>query len=345
MLKRSIRLMLALAGSLGAFAANAQDMTTHEAALYAAAKPEGSLTWYVAQYLTSTAERIGTGFSERYPGLKVNTIRSTGQVAYSRLQQDIRAKVPQCDVFTATDFSHAVALKRQGLLMKYVPENAAKMEPSLRDIDPDGYYHATSANPTIMAYNTNLVSKENAPTNWTDLIDPKWKGKATLSHPGFSGQTGEWALMMEKLYGKGFFDKLAANDPQIGRSLGDPVTVLTPGERQIGISSYSSVLAAKAKGNPIEAVFPTDGSKVTRSPSFILANAPHPNAAKLFMEFLLSVPGSKLMTAGGYPSLRPEVPPPEGSVPIAQIKAGPVAEADVTGTTELIERWRAAFGN
>jgi iron(III) transport system substrate-binding protein len=229
--------------------------------------------------------------------------------------------------------------------MHYVPENAAKMDKALQNLDPDGYYYSTSANPTIMIYNTNLLKAAEAPKNWTDLADPKWKNKAAISHPGYSGSTGSWALMMEKLYGWQFFDKLEKNNPQIGRSLTDPISVVVSGERQIGIAPYANFVESKAKGNPIEVIFPTDGAKLTRGPTFILANAPHPNTAKLFMEFLLSVPGSEILVGDGHAPLRPEVAPPPGAKLISEIKMGPMSEAEVAGIPELIERWRTTFGN
>src|ERR1700759_3185310 len=74
--------------------------------LVEAASKEGSVTWYIAQVDTETAEAMGRAFTAQYPGVKVSVIRTTGQVAYERLLQDLKNNAPQCDVFCTTDISH-----------------------------------------------------------------------------------------------------------------------------------------------------------------------------------------------------------------------------------------------
>ncbi len=321
------------------------EMSAKESALYEAAKTEGELTWYIAQYGTKESEEIAQEFAKVYPDVKVNVIRTTGQVAYARLTQDIRAGVAQCDVFSATDIGHLVSLKAEGKLMQFTPENGDKLREPYLGLDPDGYYYTTSANPTVMVYNTKLVSADKAPKNWTDLIAPEWKGKVAVSHPGFSGSTGSWAVFMKKLYGMEFFEKLEGQDPLIGRSLIDPPTVVTAGERSIGISSLATVTRMKLAGNPIEIVYPTDGAKLTLSGSGILGNAPHPNAAQLFFNYLLSVDGAKLMVSQGQQPLRPEVAPPAGTKALDEIPIGILTEQEVVdGVPGIIDAWRDIFG-
>ena len=76
------------------------------------------------------------------------------------------------------------------------------------------------------------MKEADAPKNWTDLLDPKWKDKIALGHPGFSGYVGTWVVTLRKLYGWDFFEKLAKNNPQVGRSINDTVTMLNAGERR-----------------------------------------------------------------------------------------------------------------
>ncbi len=343
MLKVLIGAALAAILTLGASAS--AEMTDQEKTLYEAAKKEGELTWYIAQYGTKEAEEIAQDFTATYPGVTVNVIRTTGQVAYARLTQDIRAGVAQCDVFSATDIGHLVSLKAEDKLIQFVPENASKLREPYLDLDPDGYYHSTSANPTVMVYNTNLVKAEDAPTNWTDLNDPKWEGKVAVSHPGYSGSTGSWAVLMKKLYGPEFFEKLEALDPLIGRSLIDPPTVVTAGERAMGISSLATATRLKLNGNPIEIVYPADGAKLTLSGSGILWNAPHPNAAKLFLNYLLSVRADKLRVEQGQQPLRPEASPPEGIKALDEIPIAKLTEEEVVEQVPgIIVEWRDTFG-
>src|SRR5688572_20422022 len=85
------------------------------AALHEAAKKEGELTWYAVPQTSEVAEKMGRTFTARYPGVKVNVVRTTAQVAFQRLNQDLKAGTPNCDVFTSTDLSHFVDLKGRNL--------------------------------------------------------------------------------------------------------------------------------------------------------------------------------------------------------------------------------------
>ena len=153
------------------------------------------------------------------------------------------------------------------------------------------------------------------------------------------------AVLMKKLYGIEFFKDLEKQNPLIGRSLIDPPTVVTAGERSIGISSLATVTRLKLKGNPIEVIYPTDGAKLALSGTGILGNAPHPNAARLFLNYLLSADAAKLMVEQGEQPLRPEVPPPPGMKALDEIAIGALTEQEVVdGVPGIIAEWRDIFG-
>src|SRR5262245_62160978 len=90
-------------------------------ALAEAAKKEGELTWYVAHYTSEAAEELGAEFTRLY-GVKVNIMRTTAQVVYQRLLQDLKSNQIVCDVFSTTDVGHDVRLKAEGRVEKYIPE-------------------------------------------------------------------------------------------------------------------------------------------------------------------------------------------------------------------------------
>ena len=89
------------------------------ASLAEAARKEGTLTWYIAQMSGEAAEDMGRTFTRRYPGISVTVIRTTGQVAYQRVLQELKNSTPQCDVFCSTDISHYPALKARNALAQY----------------------------------------------------------------------------------------------------------------------------------------------------------------------------------------------------------------------------------
>jgi len=314
-------------------------------ALAEAAKNEGEITWYVAHYTSEGAEDLGRGFTEMY-GVKVNVVRTTAQVAYQRLLQDMKNNQTNCDVFSSTDVGHYVRLAAEGQFLKYTPETESKIVPAFRNFDPGGYYHTTSAGLIALTYNTSKVKPEEAPKKWQDLLDIKWKGKVSTGHPGFSGYVGTWVLMMKKLYGWEYFEKLEKNKPQIGRSINDTVTALNAGERLVAAGAEGSTLFSAARGNPLAVSYPTDGSVLIIAPSAIMKGTKHPNAAKLFMEYLYSVEAAKINAKHFAIPLRPEVPSPPGAKPVGEIKTirPTVAEID-KGIPEVIEQWRDTFGN
>ena len=256
-------------------------------ALESAAHDEGTLTWYIAQVDAQTAENLGRSFSQSYPGVNVGVIRTTGQVAYQRLLMDIKNHTPQCDVFSTTDISHMPILKERDELMAYTPANADALLPAFKALSDPGYSYITNAARYILIYNTEKVKPEDVPRAWTDLLDPKWKGRVATGHPAFSGCTGTWALGLKKVHGWDFFEKLSNNNPRIGRSAVDPMTLINAGECLVGVGSANGVYASIDKGNPLGVVHPSDGLVLCVTPSGIPAHAPHPNAARLFMEWLL----------------------------------------------------------
>ncbi|NKC33522.1 ABC transporter substrate-binding protein [Falsiroseomonas selenitidurans] len=338
---------LAAAAILPARRAAAQDMPAHERQLYEAAQKEGEMTWYTGQLQAQPSEAVGRAFTERYPGVRCNVVRTTSQVAFQRLSQDARARVAQCDVFSSTDYSHFTFLKGEGRLLAYRPQNAAGMVKAARDAaDADGHFQISYLALYLLARRTDQLSEADAPKSWRELTDAKWKDKMAIGHPGFSGAIGNWAIMMKSMYGERFFREFERNKPQIGRSAGDPVTTLNAGERIVGVGIPSAAtLFSISRGNPLQLLYPTDGTLLVPAPSAGIANAPHPNAAKLFMEFVCGAAYSRTVREFRAESLRPEVPPPVGSRPLDEIKTiTPTPRQVETEMTEVKELWRDIFG-
>ena len=314
-------------------------------ALEGAAKKEGEITWYVAHYSSEGAEELGGEFTKLY-GVKVNVVRTTAQVAYQRLRHDLKNNQAVCDVFSSTDVGHYVRLKADGKFDKYVPETASRILPAFQNFDPDGYYHTTSAGLVVLTYNMAKVKVGEAPKKWQDLLDLRWKDKVSTGHPGFSGYVGTWVLMMRNLYGWEYFERLEKNHPQIGRSINDTVTALSAGERQVAAGADGPTLFSAERGNPVAVSYPSDGAVLIIAPSAIMKGTKHPNAAKLFMEYLDSVEAAKINAKHFGIPLRPEVPPPLGAKPLDEIKTIRPSVAEIEkGIPDVIEQWRDTFGN
>lgn len=315
-----------------------------EKRLHEAAREEGELTWYIAHFSADLAEHYGKKFTEAYPGVKVNVVRTTANVAYQRAVQELKAGGPQCDVLSSTDISHPLTLKTQGQLEKYVPANGATLSKPLQNVDPDGYFHLTSLGTIGIMFNTSKVNPAEAPKKWTDFLDPRWKNQVSLGHPAFSGYASIWCWEMQRLYGWDYFEKLKANNPQIGRSMLDPLTMLRSGERTVAHVGLAPAFEAKAKGDPIDVVYPEDGTMVVIAPSCILKGAKHPKAAMLFMEFMSSEAASRISVDAFGESAHDAVLPKVG-IPLAKVKTM-IAPPDKLqkGLPEVKEKWRDTFG-
>ena len=330
--------------TLGAAALLTSQTRADEAGLVNAARKEGSLTWYIAQVDGETAQQMGRAFTKQYPGIDVSVIRTTGQVAYQRLQQDLRNDSPQCDVFSTTDIAHMPALMKRKALAQYVPENAAAMAPAFKGLGQDGYYYPTTSTLMLIIYHSQRVTGADIPKDWNDLLDPKWKGRVAFGHPGFSGYVGVWALEMKKLYGWQWFKALAKNNPRIGRSGLDPLTLINAGECLCGLAPLSGALLSADKGNPIGVQYPTDGSVLCIGPSGVLAKAPHPNAARLFMNWMLSKDFAQLCVDVRVTPVRADVVEKAGAKSVSDVKLLRLTTAEIDkGVPEVIEQWRDTF--
>ena len=310
----------------------------------AAARKEGQITWYVASIDSRNAEAAGQLFTARYD-IKVNVVRAASQIMFQRLSQDLAQGAANADVFSSVDIANFIELKQKNALANYRPENAGKVFPVFQNLDPDGYYYTTVASVIALAYNTEKVKPADAPKSWMDLLEPKWTDKIALGHPAYSGFAGTWAAQMYKLYGKSYFERLSKLKPHVSRSLLDATTLLASGERWVTASPISPLVESADKGNPIAIVYPSDGSILVQTPSAVMKNAPHPNAARLFMEFLLSAEFSQVLVKARYETMRPDVKPLPGVKPVSEIKTiQPTLDDQVKGIPAVAELWRDIFG-
>jgi len=317
-----------------------------EKALHEAAKKEKEFTWYTAHYNSESAAALCQGFEKKYPGVKCNYIRTTAQVAYQRLAQDQKAGIAQASVISSTDQSHYTKMKQDGWLQPYKPKNLPELVDAFRSFnDPDDLFTATAAGLVLITYNTSVVSPAEAPRKWTDLADPRWKNKVSIGHPGFSGYVGTWVVQMKKLYGWDYFKKLELNKPRIGRSINDTVTMLNAKESWVGAGPLATTLQSKDRGNPVAVAYPEDGAILMISPSSILKNAPAPNTARLFMEYLLSRDANEIMVKFRQDPVNVHVKPLPGGRSIADVKTvRPSYEEIDKGIPEVKELFRDTFG-
>lgn len=333
---------LAAGGPTIALAAGRKNqVTTAEVArLYDAAKKEGKVVWWTGHYTQGAAEKIRDAFKAKYPGIDVELLRQTGQVLFQRLTQDMKSNVHQVDVFASTDEAHMTILKKQNALAQFVPIDIDKIPAPYRHLDPDDTYQLGDI--ALMGINYN-PKKMPAPRRWGDLLEPRMKDLLTVGHPGFSGYVGNWVVAMNDKYGWDYFKKFAANNPKIGRSVFDATTDIVSGERVVGPGADSLALERKAGGNAINVAWPEDDTVLVTAPVTVMREAPHPNAARLFMNFYYSKEYSQAAASTYNMPLRLDVPSTTG-IRIDRMRTYHVKiDRLLTGIPEAIAKWRETF--
>lgn len=264
-------------------------MSEGESPYLAGALEEGEVNWYTAHYNVETAEAVAGLFEDAYPGITVNLYRETAQRINQRFVQEEEAGQTVADVLGITEISLVDSLAEQGLLAEFTPANSdnIKSEYAAYD-DPSGLYHVAALGNNVLCYNTDQVSEEDAPKAWEDLLDPEWQGQIATGHPGASGYVGTWATWVYLEYGVEYLEQLAGQDVLVGQSVTDTIPRLAAGERVVAACSDQTAALAAEAGDPIGIVYPEDGAVIMPTPNAIPAGAPHPDAARLLADFIVS---------------------------------------------------------
>ena len=315
--------VLAIVAALASGVAHSQAPAPYDATpqLVAAAQKEGKVVWYSATDV-QVAEKLARAFEAKYPGIKVQVERSGAERLFQRINQEYGSKIYNVDVIETSDAVHFVHFKKQGWLQPAVPSEVAKHWPKEYK-DADGNYAAYRAHLSVIAYNTKLVTKEQAPKSHADLLDPKWQGKLVKAHPGYSGtiMTGTQALSQSPL-GWSYFEKLGKQKVMQVQSSTEPPKKLAQGERPVMADGNEyNVFVLKESGVPIEPVYATEGTPIVIGNAALLKNAPNPNAARLFYHYMFTREAQQSNSdVGGLRSFHPEVKEKAGRTPLSQIK-------------------------
>ncbi len=288
--------------------------------LIAAAQKEGKLAWYTSVDLP-VAEKIARAFEAKYPGVACRVERAGAERVFQRIGQEYGSRIYAVDVVNSSDAAHFIVWKREGLLAPYVPEDVARFYPAEHK-DPDGLFATWRAWLSVIAYNTTLVKPEEAPKSFADLLDPKWKSKIVKAHPGYSGTILTATFQMSRDLGWSYFEQLAKQNVMQVQSSADPPKKLALGERAIMADGNEyNIFLLKESGQPVELVYPTEGSPLIVGPNGVFKNAPNPNAARLFQSYMFSAEAQQLMSdLGGLRSAHPAVKEKAGRKPLRDIK-------------------------
>jgi iron(III) transport system substrate-binding protein len=214
---------------------------------------------------------------------------------FQRVGQEMASNIKAVDVINSADAAHFIVWKRNGWLAPYLPEETAQHIPA-EHRDADGLYMTTRIWLSSMGYNTSLVKPEDAPKSFADLLDPKWAGKIVKGHPAYSGTIMTATYQISRDLGWDYLEKLAKQRVMQVQSSTDPPKKLALGERAIMADGNDyNLIQLKEAGQPVEPIYPSEGTPVIAGPTGVFAGAPNPNAARLFQAWLHSREGQQLL--------------------------------------------------
>ena len=262
-------------------------------ALIEAARREGKIAFYSALEL-NTSERFAKAFETKYPGIAVRVERSGAERVFQRIGQEYSSNIHAVDVVISTNPAHMLIWTQDKLLAPYLTEDMAKHLPA-DIVNPDGLYATVCSWLGVVGYNTNLVKPEDAPKSFADLLDPKWKGKMVKGHPSYSGAILTTTFVLARDLGWPYLEKLALQKVMQVQSAADPPKKLALGERAVMADGGEYLLCdLKSRGEPVEPIYPTEGTPLVTGPSGIMVRAPNPNAARLFYAWSMTAEAQQL---------------------------------------------------
>lgn len=297
--------------------------------LPAASQPADSTTYYQAMtegklvFYSSAprwaSQRILYEFQENYPFIETELHSGGSNQLDSEIQFQIDNNRVIADVIHLSDVVGVQRWKKDDKLLYYPSPEYAYYPDDYKDT---GYWACVRNVTVCLAYNSEAIPATLAPKTWKDLIETEWDQKIYVGNPFIYGTRMVQYYALREKFGKSFWDKVAQkpikvemDSGQISQFFTDPETPLTLTYLGYFFDKYSIKLRY-----PVRAVWPEDGVPIVPCPIAILKDAPHPNTAKLFIDFILSAEGQALfqVLVGDY-SVRQGIPPLPGKVPFEEL--------------------------
>lgn len=307
------RTLLASSAAVAAFGATPRSASA-QAALVEAARREGSVSLY-SSASTGPTNALAEAFRRKY-NIPVSVYRAGSADVATRVQSEEAARRPQADVLIIEEPALSVLMP---FLAAYDPPERAKIPAEYKAPE----YTLIRMYIAQIGWNTTKVRSAEAPRDWIDLVDPKWRGRFGSLDPHVTATTLAWQVMVERLYGPTFLPRFGANRPKLYASTNAMTQAIVAGEIDLGVTNSFGVIQLAETGAPVEGHTPKNtvlfGGNIS-----VFARAPRPNAARLFADFACSAEGQTIVNVAGA-----TIPThPDASAP----KAGSLAEMSKTIT-------------
>jgi iron(III) transport system substrate-binding protein len=289
-----------------------------------AAKKDGKLVLY-GTVVPQAMEPIFNAFEKKF-GIKVEYWRASANAVVDRAANEWRAGRPGYDIVEGNPGLNGI-LKKEGALAKFFPPSAEKFPAQF--MDKDGMLIAWRLIPISILYNTETVKPVDRPKTIDDLIDPKWKGKISIPNPLQHAETIQFLWNLQKFKGDKWLEfarAIARQEPILVESFAPVPTKLVSGEAQIGLGYIKYLKQYKGPlGYVLLEKHLTDPNVIS-----VGSKAANPNAARLYVEYLCSAEGQKLVADQGeftlYPGILPAIPDAEKVLASSVLMDRPSAE-------------------
>jgi iron(III) transport system substrate-binding protein len=315
---------------------------TLAATIPAAHAAEDKLVLYTSQP-SGQMEDVLALFKEKHPDIEVEMFRSGTTEVLNKLQAEVAAGAPQADVLLIADSVAMTALKNQDLLQPYEGADVSLLPEG--QYDAEKYFFGTKLITTGIIYNT--AAGVPKPESWEDLLAPEAKDQVIMPSPLYSGAAVIHVATMtnDPQFGWGYFEKLAANGAVAGKGNGSVRDAVARGEKAYGVIIEYMAFDQKAKGSPVDFVFPKEGVTAINQPIAILKTAKNVKAAQAFIDFQLSKDAAQQSVKQAYFPIMKGVTPPAGYPAMEDLK---IIEADsktlLESTDETKKRFAEIYG-
>jgi iron(III) transport system substrate-binding protein len=269
------------------------------------AKREGEVVWYTSMNV-SDADAVLKPFRERRPFLEITFVRATSDRIRNLILGDAADGRANWDVVAFRVFDVA-ALIRQSLVAQYrSPETAAGFPPGT--VDPEGRWTAIFSHEYVIGYNTRLVKPADVPQSWQDLLAPRWAGRFALD----DGDVEWYAAMLDhwgREKGAAFMRALGQQKPQRVRGHQLLARQLAAGAFPLALVYSTDIEPPRLAQAPAQSVKNLDPVILAPTAVAISSKAPHPAAARLLVDYLLSKEGQQAIRSRNRAAVRSDVQP------------------------------------
>lgn len=297
-------------------------------AVVAAAKKEGKVAVYNMTLGAPYFVAVIKSFEAKY-GISVESLdlRASELAERIRTEQSAGRYLGDVEMIATTMIEEQL---QNGDYIQKLPSipNAANLRPPFRASE---FTVPAFVQPMGILINTRIVSEKDVPKSWHDLNDPKWKGKILSDDMRPLGSGNTMFSILQKQMGAAFNEKLAEQKPVFSRDMRNDARRVARGEYPIYVPQIFA-FASDLKGLPVKIIIPEEGAPYAEMDFAILKNAPHPNAARLFIQHFLSIE-SQLIYANAW-----MLPVVAGVAERANPDAQPFANAKLIGPAKLAER-------